>query len=159
MKKLMSEDPDYNLWWLMLQMRRAMYKARSKELFQYGTTPEESGALFAIKAIGSRATPAEIARWNLREHHTMSALLVRMENKGLVKRTRDLERKNSIRVTMTKKGREVYKQAAKREAIHRILSCLPKDQREQLMSPLLRLRDKSLEEVNLRIKLIFPPAP
>lgn len=159
MKESMFGDQDYNLWWLTIQMRRAMHKARAKELSQYGITPEESGALFAIKAIGSRATPAKIARWELREHHTTSALLVRMEKKGLVKRTRNLERKNMIRVTLTKRGREVYNHAAKRESIHRILSCIPKDQREQLWSLLQRLRDKSLEELNRSSKLVFPPAP
>jgi len=54
MESLLSEDQDYELWWLILQTRRAMYKARARELWQYGITPEESAVLLVIQAIGWR---------------------------------------------------------------------------------------------------------
>jgi len=104
MESLLSKDQDYELWWLILHMRRAMHKARARELLQYGITPEESAVLLVIQAIGWRATPSEISRRLLREPHSISGLLRRMEGKGLVKRVKDLDRRNLIRVTITKKG-------------------------------------------------------
>ena len=61
-KKEFDVEQDYALWWLVISMRRAMYKARAKELFRYGLTCEEAAVLFAVSSIGDRATPAEIAR-------------------------------------------------------------------------------------------------
>ena len=77
-------DQDYKIWWLILGMRRAMHKARAKELFQYGITPEEASVLFVVNAIGDKATPAEVSRWVLREPHSVSSLLSRMEKDRLV---------------------------------------------------------------------------
>ena len=98
------EDKDYELWWLILHVRRAMRKIRAKELWQYGITPEESAVLVAVKGIGDEATPARIARRLLREPHSISTLLSRMEKKGLVRKDKDLERKNLVRVTLTERG-------------------------------------------------------
>lgn len=78
----LSRDKDFNLWVLLQQARDAVFKAREKELNQYGITPMEAAALFTIQAIGDTATLAEIARWIFREHHTATALLNRMERKG-----------------------------------------------------------------------------
>jgi len=156
MKDAASADQHYRLWWLIIHMRRAMYKARAKELLQYGITPEEAALLFAVQAIGYRATPAEISRWLLREPHSTIGLLNRMERKGLLKRSKDLERKNLVRVAITKKGQQAYSHAAKRESIHRILSSLSKEKCDQLESCAQILRDKALAELGTVQKPPFP---
>jgi len=146
MDKFMFTDQDYNLWWSMLQTRRAMHKARRRELAQYGITPTESAVLLVVKTIGYRATPAKISRWLLREPNTTSSLLGRMEKDGLIKNNKDLERKNLIRVELTEKGHEAYDRAIKVGSIHRIMSCLSQEERQQLNSCLLKLWKKSLKE-------------
>ena len=151
-----DSDQDYNIWWLILHMRRTMYKARAKELFQYGITPEDAAALFAIHAIGYRATPAEISRWLLRESHSTSELLTRMEKKGLVEKAKDLEKKNLVRVAITEKGEQSYLQSTKRESIHRIMSALSNEECQKLRSCLERLRDKALNELGIARKPPFP---
>ncbi len=78
----MLENPTYNLWILLSQTRTAIFKAREKELGQYGITVVEAGAYFTIKSIGGQTTPAQISRWLFREHHTITALLNSMERKG-----------------------------------------------------------------------------
>ena len=87
----LSTDQDYNLWVLLHQAKDAVFKAREKELSQYGISAMEAAALFIIQAIGDKATPAEISRWIFREHHTVTALLSRMEKKGLITKVKDLE--------------------------------------------------------------------
>lgn len=96
-----SVDRDYKLWVLLRQAADAIYKARSKELSPLGLSPMASAILFIILAIGERATPAEISRWMFREAHSVSGLLDRMEEKGLVRRTKDLEKKNLVRISLT----------------------------------------------------------
>jgi len=159
MESFSSEDQDYELWWLILHMRRAMHKARSRELLQYGITPEESGVLLVIQAIGRRATPAEISRWLLREPHSISGLLRRMEGKGLLKRVKDLERRNLIRVTITKKGREAYNQSTKRDSIHRIVSAISNEDCQKMKACLEKLWVKALKEIGTDYKPPFPSPP
>ena len=133
-----------------------MYKARSRELLQYGITPEEAAVLFVIRSIGRRATPAEISRWLYRKQHSTSGLLKRMEKKGLVTKTNDLDRKNLVRVSLTEKGEQVYEYSTKRESIHRIIEALSEEECVQLASYLRTVRDKALEENGEDLNLPFP---
>jgi DNA-binding MarR family transcriptional regulator len=55
-----------------------------------------------------------------------------MEAQGLVKATKDLERKNWVRLSLTKKGQEAYKrQLAERIALN-ATACLSKKERDTL---------------------------
>ena len=126
-----------------------MYRARTKELFKYGITPEQAAVLFVVQAIGPKATPAEISRWLMRESHSTFGLLSRMEKQGLLRRTKDLEKKNLVRVTLTEKGREVYHQSAERESIHRIVASLSEGERQQLRAYLGKLWNRALDELGV----------
>lgn len=124
-----------------------MRKIRAKELLKYGVTTEQSAALFVIDTIGRRATPAEISRCLSRQPHSVSGLLSRMEKDGLVKRVKDLDRKNLVRIVMTKKGKQIYQQTTSRESIHKVTSCLSQEERQQLGANLEKLWNKTLDEL------------
>ena len=145
MKNFSSTDRDYNLWVLLNRARDAVLKARQKELQRYNISASRAAAVFVIEAIGDKARPAEISRKLFREPHTISGLLSRMEKKGLVRRLKDLDKKNLIRVVLTKKGREAYHQSTKRESIHQIMSSLSEEQQQQLASSLQTLQDAALK--------------
>jgi DNA-binding MarR family transcriptional regulator len=70
-----------------------------------------------------------------------------MEKKGLVKKVRDMDRKNMIRVAITEKGQQAYDQSTQRTTIHNIMSALSEAERQQLMSYLQRLGDRALKEL------------
>ena len=156
MQQYLPDDQDYSLWMLLSQASDAMFKAREKELNGNGVTAMEATALFIIQAIGDRATPAEISRWILREPHSVSALLDRMERRGLIKRTKDLEWKNMVRVTITEQGKEAYEMSTVRESIHNIISVLSAEEFRQLSSYLRKLRDRALREANIGYEMPFP---
>ena len=158
MKNSLFDDQDYNLWRLLGQTRQACFKARQKELAQYGISTRQAAVLFSIRAIGDKATPAEISRWLIREPHSVSELLTKMEKRGLVTKVKDLDRKNLVRVMLTDKGREAYHQSTKRESVHEILSCLSKEERQQLWSGLKALRDKAMKEIGIEYEMPFPPS-
>ena len=145
MENLSYDDKDYNLWLLMLKVKRLMLKARERDLQQYGITPEQAGMLYLIQANEEKVTPADISRLTFREPHTVSGLINRMEKAGLVTKHKDLDRKNMIRIALTDKGRHAYEQSTIREPIHLILSALSEDEREKLRSYLNRIQGKTVD--------------
>jgi DNA-binding MarR family transcriptional regulator len=79
-----------------------------------------------------------------------------MEKKGLVRKVKDLEKKNQVRVAMTEKGQQACEQASKRESIHRIMSSLNDSECEHLVVCLQSLLDKALDEAGITSKPPFP---
>lgn len=146
-EEVLSRDEDYELWVLLSNTQTAIHKLRSKELSRFGISPIEAMVLFSIANIASAAIPTEISRRVFREPHTISYLVRRMEDKGLVRRDKDLERKNLVRVAMTEKGWQAYYLSTGRESIHRTMSSLSEEERQQLRSCLQKLQEKALRDL------------
>ena len=155
MNDQLLNDREFNLWILLCQARDTIFKARGKELSQWGVTVEQASILFVVQAIGDKATPTEISKWMLREPHTISTILTRMEKDGLVSKSKGLGKKNQVSVALTEKGRQVFSQSSKRKSIREIISCLSEEERRQLESSLKRLQQKALNLALLR----GPPFP
>ncbi len=149
MKNFSAANQYRDLWALLAQTRDVIFKARQKELHRYGISAIRSAALSAIQAIGGKATPAEISRWLFREPHSVSELLSRMEREGLVTKTKDLDRKNLVRIELTDKGYDAYYQSMTQESIYKIMSSLSYEECQQLMSCLRTLRDEALKELGI----------
>lgn len=151
-------DPIFNLWILLHQTGTAVFKAREKELSQYGITAVEATALFVIKAIGEQVTPAEISRWLFREHHTITALLNRMERKELITKVKvpSQGRKKVWIVSLTEKGENAYHQSTKRKSINEAISILSEHEREQLESLLTKIRGQALKLLVSEKEIPFP---
>jgi len=135
-------------------MERFLSKARNKEVRQYGITSAEAAVLFVIDKIGHGVIPAEISRLLVREPHSVSSLVARMEKRGLVRKIKGLSRKNLVGVIMTEKGEQAYRQSARRESIVRIMSCLSEEECQQLRVCMHKLRDRALEELGLAKKYV-----
>ena len=150
----MATDPDYELSWLIFLVRRAIHKARARELLHYEITPEQASVLFYIYILGDKVTPTDLSRWVFREPHSTSSMLSRMEKQGLVKKVYALHGKNSVRITLTSKGLEVYHQSAKRESLHTIVSSLSIEERRQLRSHLQKLLRRALQEIQTEHKIL-----
>jgi len=156
MKNAVSTERDHALLTLLEQACHMAMETRERELTRFGITGEQAAVLFAVKAIGDKATPAEISRWTLRESQTTSAILSRMEKDGLVVRTRDLERKNMVRIAMTEKGERAYRGSMKRKSSQKLLSPLSETERQELRSYLERLRNRALRLLGVAYKPPFP---
>lgn len=142
-------DNDYKLWMHLMQTRRAMFKARRRELAQYNISPFHSAVLFYIQLLGEKATPAEISRWLFRESHSVSEILTGLERKGLIKKFKDLERRNMVRLELTERGKEAYRLSSRRESVQRIMSVLSEEQKYKLWEMLKTLRDAALKEMGV----------
>jgi DNA-binding MarR family transcriptional regulator len=157
MNSMLSTDRDYNLWVLLRQTRDAMVKARERELEKVGISSIQAAVLFTIQSIGTEATPAEISRRLVREPHSVSGLLNRMEKQGIIRRAKDLPKRNMVRVVVTDKGREAYEQSTKRLSMHEIMAALSEEERNRMWGYLEKLRDKAMKLAGIGYELPFPP--
>jgi DNA-binding MarR family transcriptional regulator len=139
-------DDYYRLWLLLTQTRAAIFKVRHKKVGRY-LHPNQAAALISVWAMNGRVTPAALAKRLFLEPHTVSELIIRMEKKGLVTKSRDRDRGPVVRVSITKKGREVCRSVMGQELIHRIMSRLSDEQREQLNTCLEILFNEALKEL------------
>jgi DNA-binding MarR family transcriptional regulator len=155
--KSISLDKDHELWVLLRQARDAVHKIRDKELKEYGISSMQASILFICQAIGRDATAAEISRWIFRRPHAVSMLLGRMEKKGLIRRTQDQRRKNTMRIEVTKKGYQALSESANEcSSIHMVLSSLSEEEKAQFKSYLLRIRDIACEGLRVNVKPRYP---
>jgi len=157
MGKSQFTDKDYNLWVKIAQLRHGMFIARRKELAQYGISPRQAAVLFVTEAIGDEATPAEISRWLFRQPHSISWLLNQMEKGGLIRKSKDLDRKNQVRIELTEKGQKAHSDIMRRESIHEIMSSLSDEESQQLSIYLQKLFDKVLKKIEWEVEIPFPP--
>ena len=139
-------DQDYELWLLLRRAGQAVKRNRDRELSQYGLSSVQAGVLVVVEELGDKAIPAEISRHVLREAHSVSSLLTRMETQGLVKKVRDLDKANLVRISLTDRGRQALRQSGKRESIRRVMSVLSEKERHALMSSLKKIRDEAIKE-------------
>lgn len=141
---LSPENTDMNVWLWFRRTFTAISKARQKELRPYGISLPESAVLYVVHELNNRVTPTEISRQLLTDIHSISQLLVRMENRGLLRRVKDFPRKNMIRVALTRKGREIRKQAIAGETMTNIMSDLSESEKKQFLSYLSKMRSKAM---------------
>jgi len=156
MKNPLAEDKDYKLWVILHQARSALFKVREKDVSQYGITAAQSAALFIISTLGERATPTLISRGLIREPHTTSSLLARMEKLDLIKKSRSPSKRSETVISLTEKGYQIYRQLTNIDSIREMLSCLSEEEHQIMYSCLRKLRDKALTHL---VKIRNVPYP
>ena len=158
MKDSLFSDEEYNIWLILGHIHQALTKARERELHPHDITPEQADTLFCVQVLNDEATLNTLSRCMIREHHTVTALINRMEGKGLVnKGIPATNRKTSTKVKLTKRGKKAYKVAADRKSIHRAMSVLSAEEKEQLRRILEKLRHAALKELAVIHDPIGPP--
>ena len=73
----------YCLWRLISQTRTSMLKLRKKHLSAMGISTTQMAILYVIQATDGKVLVADIARWLIREPHSIYELLIRMEKAGV----------------------------------------------------------------------------
>ena len=145
------------LWALLSQASNALGRVADSELSQAGISMMQAAVLVFVKNSKEPVIPAHISRWLFREPHTVSQLLMRMEKQGLVKITKNLDRKNQLRITLTEKGEKAYQKQIEMRSIGKILSTLSTEECDKLGARLKKLRDEAVKELDSRQReLPFP---
>jgi len=157
MEQQIKADKDYTLLTSLLQVSDILFKIRERELLSQNLSAPAAEILFLVDAMGENVTPAKITRMMLREPHSVSGLLVRMEKHGFIKRAKDMERKNHIRITLTAKGERALKQVMKLEGTTDIIARLSTEQQKQLKTTLTALKEAGKKELHLGPKALLWP--
>jgi len=157
MRQQKRENLDFLTWVYLARTKDAIFKVRTKEMYKYKLSPTQISILNVLMSLGDKVTPAEISRWTLKEPHSISNLLQRMERDGFVRRTKDLHRRDLIRVTVTEKGHKAIENSTGMECFQRIMSSLSIEELEKLRQILVKLWDSALKELNINPRPIFPP--
>jgi DNA-binding MarR family transcriptional regulator len=124
-----------------------LQRAREMELGKIGLTMPQAGVLYLLKTTKELLTPRKLTRRMNRQPNAVSALVTRMEAQGLVKRTQDLQLKNWVRVSLTKKGEEAFKRQMGKKTARNVTSCLSKKEIDTLNAICEKLRAKGAELV------------
>jgi DNA-binding MarR family transcriptional regulator len=139
-------DFDSYLWAVFDQTRSAIVRSRELELARYGLTLPQASVLFTLHRQGGSATLGEISEQTVRRHHSVSTLVKRMAERGLVETTIKHRDDNKMTVAMTPKGQAVFERATSssiESSIGMIFSALSSDEKERLLAYLQRLQDKA----------------
>jgi DNA-binding MarR family transcriptional regulator len=157
MKNSTDRQEVYDLIGLLNQTTETIFRARQKELDQYNISTSQGAVLFITKALGEKATISEISRWLFRKPHTVSEIVSRMEKRGLLKKTRNPQRKDIIKIMLTPKGLEVYQKSKKRQSFQNIISSLSHEEQQKMIQYLHKLKSGAVDELkNRNEKDIYP---
>ena len=155
-KKRFNLPPDTILWLLLDQTAHLFHRALEAEIKPYGISLEQAAALAVINAIGDGATTGELAQWLFLTPHSVSEMMTRMEKKGLVNKIADRTSKRRKILTITAKGRQLFQQTQKMKTIRRLMSHLSEEQRQQMSSGLVLLREKAIQDLAMPKQLLYP---
>jgi DNA-binding MarR family transcriptional regulator len=136
-------NSDYDLWQLFSYIHRIINTTSVKQLRKYNLSNETSIVLLVIFRMGGSARPIEIARVLRRKPQTITSNISRLVKHSLVIKTTDESRRNTFKVSLTKKGMDAVHRAANLDVFHRIMSPLSGDKHRQLREILHDLEENA----------------
>jgi DNA-binding MarR family transcriptional regulator len=143
-----KQQEQIKLWTTLVNTKDAISKLRQRELKQYHISAEQTGVLSILRRVPGGLTPAEISRRLLRDPSSVTVILNRMVAKGLISKSKDKKKKNLIRVTLTKKGDDLYSRILKRMCIYGLFAVLSDEQCQQLQACLNTLLAEATGRLN-----------
>ena len=153
-----SRDLDFGLWLLYSRTHQLFHKTRGREFTEYGIWGRCAAIVEMATRMGKQATQAAIVNETNFERNTISEQLSRMEKQGIIRRHRDLDRKNAIRVEVTEKGRKVYRDSRNHESINSAFATLTEEEKIQLWRILSKVREKIIKDLDLKKAILYPPS-
>ena len=145
MKDAAQLNENEKTWERLVVTYTILERARELELGQAGLSLPQAAVIYFLKTASEPLTPSKLSRLVYKEPHTLSGLLSRMEIQGLVKKTKDLKRKNLVRVSLTKKGEESFKRQVNVRTVRNVTSCLSSKELASLNELLDKLYAKGIE--------------
>jgi DNA-binding MarR family transcriptional regulator len=152
------EDKEYDIWILLSRVYHLIAMLRKLELSKFDILPVQSYILFIIKALGDDPTPSRISEYVYQQRSSISDILNRMEKEGLIKKTSNSGSKKRVIVTLTEKGEKALALSRNREYLHKIMSSLTEEKKQQVESGLEILRDSAINELSVTQKTILRPS-
>ncbi len=153
MYDLCLSDITLTTWALLRQTWAVMDKAAETRLARVGLTPEKVGVLWICRDYPGLLTTAEIARFLTRQSQSVTGLLNRMEEEGLVARTPKRKGRPFTEIKLTEKGEKAAQAgiAVIKVLVSETAPVLSPEDRKQLHKYLEILRQKIVDELHLEL--------
>ena len=135
------------IWVLFDRTHFAVARSRLLELAQFHLTKEQAQILYVLRFYGGSTNMTQIAAFTMRQRHSVSTLVDRMEKVGLVKKVK-VPNKKGYKVIITNKGRERY-QKVTIKSIEMIFDSLSAADRRKLQESLNMLQNKARNMLGL----------
>jgi len=139
MGKEAKYELDLKVWILIGDLHHKMFWVRQKELSQYGITVSQLQILRIIENLGAKVTISTVAKAIGRHANVLSRQTTVLENKGLIKRTKERMGSRLLTITLTKKSLELLKVVRHSKVMSEALSVLTMEERQRLEPVLDRL--------------------
>ena len=144
-KREIEVNENEMLWGRLFLAAKVVERAREIELSRVNISLIQAMVLYALKLSPEPLTPSRLARMLCREPHSMSALIDRMEQQGLVEKKHDLSRKNLVRVVITPEGEQAFRRQRSVNTVANLTSTLTKEERQALGACVDKLRVRATE--------------
>jgi DNA-binding MarR family transcriptional regulator len=153
MYDLQLSDKALSTWALLRQTWTVMDKAAATRLSKVGLTPEKVAVLWICRDFPGIVTTAEIARILTRQSQSVTGLLNRMEEEGLITRTPKRKGRPFTEVRMTPRGEEACAVGVTvlKALIKETESTLSSRERQQLHRLLGLLRQQMVDSLHLEL--------
>jgi DNA-binding MarR family transcriptional regulator len=148
---LKINDPEINLYILLDQANGIMSNAIDLELRHLKTTQPQVRVLTMLSREDRPVTIEELANWCLKEFNSVSTLINRMEQKGLIKKSK-MKGDLKTYVTLTEKGSILYHLQVTERSIHLVFNKLSAKEKKQLEAILKKVRDATRDLLGLDFK-------
>jgi DNA-binding MarR family transcriptional regulator len=151
-----KNDPAVNLYILLDQTDGIVTSAVELEIKHLKMTQPQVRVLTMLSRQDDPATLEELANWTLKEFNSVSTLINRMEKKGLVKK---IKKNGDLKtyVSLTGKGSDLYLKQVTERSIHLIFDKLSSEEKKQLNSTLIKVRDTTRDILGLDYRPPFLP--
>jgi DNA-binding MarR family transcriptional regulator len=130
MKKSNQAIIEHDLETLYIRTFHIIEDAIKKKLRKKGIPPIIGAMVAEIYRQGS-PSPTELAKVSRRKPQTITAIVDRMEQKGLVRRVKNEDKKNTFRICLTDKGLTVLKKVQAIDVFTRSIETLTEEKRKQ----------------------------
>ena len=147
MAEINHKDPVVRAFMLLMQSSQAAYKYSDRRFYDAGLSTATFIALRGLVSSGGVMTHGQLAAWSNTEKHNITTLVDRMKREGLVTSEYSQQDRRVSHVTITKKGRQVFDQAAPaaREIVERTMLGIGSDEATRTERILKKLRANMTE--------------
>ena len=142
---------EHRLWIIFHHAYDTMVKCEEQEAQKASITNQQLLVLWMIEFIGENTERpviiTELVPYLNRSIASISAIIYRMEKKGLLKTTRDLPDRRSFRIEITPRGKRLYSEGVQynRNLLKAMLSVFSPEEMKILTMLLTKFKDKASE--------------
>lgn len=141
----------FTTWSLLHQSYSLIYKNLDQLMTKAGISQAQASVLVVLKSVGRPLPLSRLARLLVQEAQSVTSLVDRLENRGLVHRVPDSRDRRVINVELTAEGDALFERLhpAAQQGISEILGVLSPRELHALTESLRKLRNRGADVLHL----------